>query len=111
MAFTTSWSVTDLGSKKYGSNTNITSIGVKCTVTEGSYKGEWTSRFSIGAADTTAADYIGFSSITEEKCLEWVKAKMGATVMSDAQDWGKMMIETEKSNNKVGVVTNTIPWS
>ena len=111
MAFTTSWSVTDLGSKIYGSNTNITSIGIKCTVTEGSYKGEWTSRFSIGAADTTAADYVGFSSITEEKCLEWVKHKMGATAMSDAQAWGKMMIEAQKSDNKVGVVTNTIPWS
>ena len=112
MAFTTSWSVTDLGSKIYGSNTNVTSIGVKCTVTEGSYKGEWTSRFSIGIADTTAADYIGFSSITEEKCLEWVKVAMGTTAMNDAQAWGKMVIETQKSNsNNVGVVTNTIPWS
>jgi len=55
MAFTTSWSVTDLGSKVFGSNTNITSIGIKCTVTEGSYKGEWTSKFSIGIASTTAA--------------------------------------------------------
>ena len=111
MAFTTSWSVTDLGNKIYGNNTNITSIGVKCTVTEGSYKGEWTSRFSIGVADTTAADYVGFSSITEEKCLEWVKNKMGATAMSDAQAYGKMMIEAQKSDNKVGVVTNTIPWT
>ena len=112
MAFTTSWSVTDLGSKIFGSNTNITSIGVKCTVTEGSYKGEWTSRFSIGAADTSSADYIGFASITEAKCLEWVKVAMGTTAMNDAQAWGKMVIETQKSNsNNVGVVTNTIPWS
>ena len=111
MAFTTSWSVTDLGSKIYGSNTNITSIGVKCTVTEGSYKGEWTSRFSIGAADTTASDYVGFSSITEEKCLEWVKDKMGTIAMSDAQAYGRMMIEAEKSDNKVGVITTIIPWS
>ena len=69
MAFTTSWSVTDLGNKKYGDITNVVSVGVKCTVTEGSYKGEGTSRFSIGPADTTASDYIGFSSITEAKCL------------------------------------------
>ena len=110
MAFTTSWSVTDLGNKIYGSNTNLTSIGVKCTVTEGSYKGEWTSRFSIGSADTTAADYIGFTSITEANCLEWVKVAMGSTAMSDAQAYGRMMIEAEKSDNKVGVVTNTIPW-
>ena len=112
MAFTTSWSVTDLGNKKYGDITNVVSIGVKCTVTEGSYKGEWTSRFSIGAADTTAADYIGFTSITEANCLEWVKVAMGTTAMSDAQAYGKMMIENQKSNsNNVGVVTNTIPWS
>ena len=110
MAFTTSWSVTDLGNKKYGDITNVVSIGVKCTVTEGSYKGEWTSRFSIGAADTSSADYIGFASITEAKCLEWVKVAMGTTAMNDAQAWGRMMIETEKSD-KVGVVTNTIPWS
>ena len=112
MAFTTSWSVTDLGNKKYGDITNVVSVGVKCTVTEGSYKGEWTSRFSIGAADTTAADYIGFTSITEANCLEWVKVAMGTTAMNDAQAWGKMEIETQKSNsNNVGIVTNTIPWS
>ena len=63
MAFTTSWSVTDLGNKKYGDITNVVSVGVKCTVTEGAYKGEWTSRFSIGIASTTAAGYIGFTSI------------------------------------------------
>ena len=79
-------------------------------MTEGSYKGEWTSRFSIGAADTTVADYIGFTSITEANCLEWVKVAMGSTAMSDAQAYGRMMIEAEKSDNKVGVVTNTIPW-
>tara|TARA_B100001989_G_scaffold124058_1_gene87605 strand:- start:81 stop:419 length:339 start_codon:yes stop_codon:yes gene_type:complete len=112
MAFTTSWSVTDLGNKKYGDITNVVSVGVKCTVSEGSYKGEWTSRFKIGTADTTAAGYIGFSSITEANCLEWVKVAMGTTAMSDAQAYGKMMIENQKSNsNNVGVVTNTIPWS
>ena len=112
MAFTTSWSVTDLGNKKYGDITNVVSVGVKCTVSEGSYKGEWTSSFKIGTADTTAADYIGFASITEANCLEWVKVAMGSTAMSDAQAWSKMMIENQKSNsNNVGVVTNTIPWS
>ena len=112
MAFTTSWSVTYLGSKVFGSNTNITSIGIKCTVTEGSYKGEWTSRFSIGIASTTAAGYIGFTSITEANCLDWVKVAMGSTAMSDAQAYSKMMIENQKSNtNNVGIVTNTIPWS
>ena len=60
MAFTTSWSVTDLDNKQYGDITNVVSVGVKCTVSEGSYKGEWTSRFKIGTADTTAAGYIGF---------------------------------------------------
>ena len=112
MAFTTSWSVTDLGNKKYKDITNVVSVGVKCTVSEGSYKGEWTSRFSIGTADTTASDYIGFSSITEANCLEWVKVAMGSTAMSDAQAWSKMMIENQKSNsNNVGIITNTIPWS
>ena len=112
MAFTTSWSVTDLGNKKYGDITNVVTVGVKCTVSEGSYKGEWTSNFKIGTADTTAAGYIGFSSITEANCLEWVKVAMGTTAMSDAQAYGKMMIENQKSNsNNVGIVTNTIPWS
>ena len=112
MAFTTSWSVTDLGNKKYGDITNVVSVGVKCTVSEGSYKGEWTSRFKIGTADTTAAGYIGFTSITEANCLEWVKVAMGSTAMSDAQAYSKLMIENQKSNsNNVGVVTNTIPWS
>ena len=37
---------------------------------------------------------------------------MCTTAMNDAQAWGKMVIETQKSNsNNVGVVTNTIPWS
>ena len=112
MAFTTSWSVTDLGNKKYGDITNVVTVGVKCTVSEGSYKGEWTSSFKVGTADTTAAGYIGFSSITEANCLEWVKVAMGTTAMSDAQAYGKMMIENQKSNsNNVGVITNTIPWS
>ena len=113
MAFTTSWSVTDLSNKKYGDITNVVSIGVKCTVSEGSYKGEWTSRFKIGTADTTAENYIKFTSITEANCLEWVKVAMGSTAMSDAQAYGKMVIENQKSNsnNNVGVVTNTIPWS
>ena len=112
MAFTTSWSVTDLGNKKYGDITNIVTVGVKCTVAEDSYKGEWTSSFKIGTADTTAAGYIGFTSITEANCLEWVKVAMGSTAMSDAQAWGKLMIENQKSNSSnVGVVTNTIPWS
>ena len=112
MAFTTSWSVTDLSNKKYGDITNVVSVGVKCTVSEGSYKGEWISSFKIGTADTTAAGYIGFTSITEAKCLEWVKVAMGSTTMSDAQAYGKMLIENQKSNsNNVGVVTNTIPWS
>ena len=112
MAFTTSWSVTDLDNKQYGDITNVVSVGVKCTVSEGSYKGEWTSRFKIGTADTTAAGYIGFTSITEANCLEWVKVAMGSTAMSDAQAYCKMMIENQKSNNSnVGIVTNTIPWS
>ena len=112
MAFTTSWSVTDLDNKQYGDITNVVSVGVKCTVSEGSYKGEWTSRFKIGTADTTAAGYIGFTSITEANCLEWVKVAMGSTAMSDAQAWSKMMIENQKSNSdNVGIVTNTIPWS
>jgi len=112
MAFTTSWSVTDLSNKQYGDFTNITQVGVKCIVTEGSYNGEWTSRFKIGTADTTAAGYIGFTSITEANCLEWVKVAMGSTAMSDAQAYGKLIIENQKSNtNNVGVVTNTIPWS
>ena len=112
MAFTTSWSVTDLSNKKYGDITNIVTVGVKCTVSEGSYKGEWISSFKIGTADTTAAGYIGFTSITEAKCLEWVKVAMGSTTMSDAQAYGKMMIENQKSNsNNVGIVTNIIPWS
>ena len=112
MAFTTSWSVTDLDNKQYGDITNVVSVGVKCTVSEGSYKGEWTSRFKIGTADTTAAGYIGFSSITEANCLEWVKVAMGSTAMSDAQAYSKMMIENQKSNsNNVGIITNTIPWS
>ena len=112
MAFTTSWSVTDLGNKKYGDITNVVSVGVKCTVSEGSYKGEWISSFKIGTADTTASGYIGFTSITEAKCLEWVKVAMGSTAMSDAQAYGKMMIEDQKSNsNNVGIVTNSIPWS
>ena len=111
MSFTTSWSVTDLSNKKYGDITNVVTVGVKCTVSEGSYKGEWTSNFKIGTADTTAAGYIGFSSITEANCLEWVKVAMGSTAMSDAQAYGKMIIENQKSNtNNVGVVTNTIPW-
>ena len=114
MAFTTSWSVTDLSNKQYGDFTNITQVGVKCIVTEGSYNGEWTSRYQIGTADTTAAGYIGFSSITEANALEWVKVAMGSTAMSDAQAYGKMMIEEQKANstkNNVGVVTNTVPWS
>ena len=112
MAFTTSWSVTDLDNKQYGDITNVVSVGVKCTVSEGSYKGEWTSRFKIGIASTTAAGYIGFTSITEANCLDWVKVAMGSTAMSDAQAYSKMMIENQKSNsNNVGVVTNTIPWS
>lgn len=112
MAFTTSWSVTDLSNKKYGDITNVVSVGVKCTVSEGSYKGEWISSFKIGTADTTAENYIKFTSITEANCLEWVKVAMGSTTMSDAQAYGKMMIENQKSNsNNVGVVTNTIPWS
>ena len=112
MAFTTSWSVTDLGNKKYGDITNIVTVGVKCTVAEDSYKGEWTSSFKIGTADTTAAGYIGFTSITEANCLDWVKVAMGSTTMSDAQAYGKLMIENQKSNSSnVGVVTNTIPWS
>ena len=37
---------------------------------------------------------------------------MGSTAMSDAQAYGKLMIENQKSNSSnVGVVTNTIPWS
>tara|TARA_B100001769_G_C22080528_1_gene582186 strand:+ start:1370 stop:1708 length:339 start_codon:yes stop_codon:yes gene_type:complete len=112
MAFTTSWSVTDLGNKKYGDITNIVTVGVKCTVAEDSYKGEWTSSFKIGTADTTASGYIGFTSITEANCLEWVKVAMGSTAMNDAQAYGKLMIENQKSNSSnVGVVTNTIPWS
>ena len=96
MAFTTSWSVTDLGNKQYGDITNVVSVGVKCTVSEGSYKGE---------------GYVGFTSITEANCLEWVKVAMGSTAMNDAQAYGRMMIENQKLNNNIGVVTNTIPWS
>ena len=48
---------------------------------------------------------------TSYDSLEWVKNKMGSTAMSDAQAYGKMMIEAQKSDNKVGVVTNTIPWT
>ena len=114
MAFTTSWSVTDLSSKQDKEFTNISQVGVKCIVTDGSYNGEWTSRFKIGVADTTATDYIEFSSITKAKALEWAKAAMGSTVMDDAEAWGKMMIEEQKANStktSEGVVTNTVPWS
>tara|TARA_A100001388_G_scaffold137816_1_gene102142 strand:- start:380 stop:724 length:345 start_codon:yes stop_codon:yes gene_type:complete len=114
MAYTTTWSVTDLSSKQYGEFTNVTQVGVKCTVTEGSYKGEWTSRFYVGVADTTSSDYIEFSSVTEAKALEWAKAAMGSTAINDAETWGKMMIEEQKANStktSVGAVTNSVPWS
>ena len=92
MAFTTTWSVTDLSSKQDKEFTNVSQIAVKCTVTEGSYKGEWTSRFKVGDADTTSTDYIKFSSITEAKALEWVKAAMGSAAINDAEAWAKMML-------------------
>ena len=114
MAFTTTWSVTDLSSKQNKEFTNVSQVGVKCTVTEGSYKGEWTSRFKVGDADTTSTDYIKFSSITEAKALEWAKAVMGSTAIDDAEAWAKMMIEEQKANNtktSEGVVTNSLPWS
>ena len=114
MAFTTTWSVTDLSSKQDKEFTNVSQIAVKCTVTEGSYKGEWTSRFKVGDADTTSTDYIKFSSITEAKALEWVKAAMGSAAINDAEAWAKMMIEEQKANNtktSEGVVTNSVPWS
>ena len=66
MASTTTWSVTDLSSKQDKEFTNVSQVGVKCTVTEGSYKGEWTSRFYVGVADTTSANYIKFSSVTDK---------------------------------------------
>lgn len=114
MAFTTSWSITDLSNKQNKEFTNISQVGVKCTVTEGSYKGEWTSRYKLATADTTSADYIKFSSITEANVLEWAKTAMGSTIMDDAEAWGKMMIEEQKANStktNEGVVTNTVPWS
>ena len=114
MAYTTSWSVTDLSSKQDKEFTNVSQVGVKCTVTEDSYTGEWTSRFKIGDADTTSEDYIKFSSITEANALEWAKAAMGSTAIKDAETWGKMMIEEQKANStqtSEGVVTNTVPWS
>ena len=114
MAFTTSWSVTDLSNKQNKEFTNISQVGVKCTVTDGTYKGEWTSRFKIGDADTTSKDYIKFSSITEANTLEWAKAAMGSTAIDDAEAWAKMIIEEQKANNtktNEGVVTNTVPWS
>ena len=114
MAYTTSWSVTDLSSKQDKEFTNVSQVGVKCTVTEDSYTGEWTSRFKIGDADTTSEDYIKFSSITEANALEWAKAAMGSTAIKDAETWGKMMIEEQKANDtktNQGVVTNTVPWS
>lgn len=114
MAFTTVWSVTDLSSKQDKEFTNVSQVGVKCTVTEGSYKGEWTSRFYVGVADTTSANYIKFSSVTEANVLEWAKAAMGSTAMNDAEAWGKMLIEEQKANStktSEGVVTNSIPWS
>ena len=114
MAFTTSWSVTDLSSKQYKEFTNVSQVGVKCTVTEGSYKGEWTSRFSIGVADTTSANYIEFSSVTEANALDWAKTAMGTTAINDAEAWAKMMIEEQKANNtktSEGVVTNSVPFA
>ena len=114
MAFTTTWSVTDLSSKQDKEFTNVSQIAVKCTVTEGSYKGEWTSRYKVGDADTTSTDYIKFSSITEAKALEWVKAAMGSAAINDAEAWAKMMIEEQKANStktSEGVVTNSVPWS
>jgi len=109
MAFSTTWSVVDLDNKKHGELTNIVAIGVKCTVTEGSYKGEWSSRFKIGSADTTASDYIGFSSITESQALDWVKVAMGSTAIAEAEMYGRMVINTQKSP-AAGTSDNSLPW-
>tara|TARA_A100001515_G_scaffold4749_1_gene4593 strand:- start:63 stop:392 length:330 start_codon:yes stop_codon:yes gene_type:complete len=109
MAFSTTWSVVDLDNKKHGELTNIVSIGVKCTVTEGSYKGEWSSRFKIGSADTTSSDYIGFSSITESQALEWVKDTMGSAAIDEAEMYGRMVINTQKSPAE-GTTDNSLPW-
>ena len=109
MAFSTTWSVVDLDNKKHGELTNIVAIGVKCTVTEGSYKGEWSSRFKIGSADTTAPDYIGFSSVTEAQALQWVKEKMGSTAIDEAEMYGRMVINSQKSPAS-GTSDNSLPW-
>mgnify|MGYP001156762979 FL=1 len=109
MAFSTTWSVVDLDNKKHGELTNIVAIGVKCTVTEGSYKGEWSSRFKIGSADTTSPGYIGFSSITEAQALQWVKEQMGSAAIDEAEMYGRMVINTQKSP-AAGTSDNSLPW-
>ena len=108
MAYSYTWEINESQMLSNVSNGFISTIVYRVKGMDGSTeKARATGQVEFTEPSSLPSDFIAFNSVSKEKCLEWVKAAVGATQVTAIENGLKAEIDLINTpTEKVGV-----PWS
>ena len=108
MAISYTWEINESQMLSNVSNGFISTIVYRVKGMDGSEeKARATGQVEFTEPSSLPSDFIAFNSVSKEKCLEWVKAAVGATQVTAIENGLKAEIDLINTpTEKVGV-----PWS
>lgn len=108
MAYSYTWEINESNMISDVSDGFITTIVYRVKGMDGSEeKARATGQINLTKPSSLPSDFIAFNSVTKAKCLEWVKAAVGATQVTAIENSLKAEIDLINTpTEKVGV-----PWS
>ena len=108
MAISYTWEINESQMLSNVSNGFISTIVYRVKGMDGSTeKARATGQVEFTEPSSLPSDFIAFNSVSKEKCLEWVKAAVGATEVTAIENSLKAQIDLINTpTEKVGA-----PWS
>ena len=108
MAISYTWEINESQMLSNVSNGFISTIVYRVKGMDGSTeKARATGQVEFTEPSSLPSDFIAFNSVSKEKCLEWVKAAVGATQVTAIETGLKAQIDLINTpTEKVGA-----PWS
>ena len=108
MAYSYTWEINESQMLSNVSNGFISTIVYRVKGMDGSTeKARATGQVEFTEPSSLPSDFIAFNSVSKEKCLEWVKAAVGATEVTAIENSLKAQIDLINTpTEKVGA-----PWS
>ncbi len=108
MAYSYTWEINESNMISDVSDGFISTIVYRVVGMDGSEeKARATGQITLTKPSSLPSDFIAFNSVTKAKCLEWVKAAVGATEVTAIENRLKAEIDLINTpTEKVGA-----PWS